>query len=149
MSISKKPVCMITGLGEGTGGFTARRFSKAGYRIAMLARTEERLRKFEKELPGSIGFVCDVSDLKKLENICNKIKSEMSPPEVLIHNAVRGNFEYLLKGKPEWLEKNFRINTTSLMYLSHFLIPDMLKNKKGVIIVTGNTAAHRGVAMTP
>ena len=39
--------------------------------------------------------------------------------------------------------------TQSKFYLSHFLIPDMLKNKKGVIIVTGNTAAHRGGAMTP
>ena len=38
-----RPVCMITGLGEGTGGFTARRFAKAGYRVAMLARTKERL----------------------------------------------------------------------------------------------------------
>ncbi len=140
---------MITGLGEGTGGYTARRFAKAGYRVAMLARSEERLRKFEQELPGSKGYVCDVSNLKHLEDICKKIKNEMSSPEVLIHNAVKGNFEHLLKGKPEWLEKNFRINTTSLMYLSHFLIPDMLKNKKGVIIVTGNTAAHRGVAMTP
>ena len=66
MSILKMPVCMITGLGEGTGGHTARRFAKAGYRIAMLARTEERLRKFEKELPGSRGYVCDISDLKHL-----------------------------------------------------------------------------------
>ena len=40
MSNSKNPVCMITGLGEGTGGWTARRFTKAGYRVAMLARTE-------------------------------------------------------------------------------------------------------------
>ena len=65
---------MITGLGEGTGGWTARRFSKAGYRVAMLARTEERLIKFEKELPGSKAFVCDVSDLNHLEDICKKIK---------------------------------------------------------------------------
>ena len=48
---------MITGLGEGTGGYTARRFAKAGYRLAMLARTKERLRKFEKELPESKGYV--------------------------------------------------------------------------------------------
>ena len=41
---------MITGLGEGTGGYSARRFARAGYRIAMLARTGERLKKFEKEL---------------------------------------------------------------------------------------------------
>ena len=74
----------------------------------------------------------------------------MGPPEILIHNAVKGNFEKkLLEGKAEWLEENFRINTTSLMYLAHSLIPDMIKNKKGVIIVTGNTAAKRGVASTP
>ena len=78
MSNLKKPVCLITGLGEGTGGHTARRFAKAGYRIAMLARTEERLRKFEKELPGSKGYICDVSDLKHLEDVCKKIKNEMS-----------------------------------------------------------------------
>ena len=30
MSILKMPVCMITGLGEGTGWHTARRFAKAG-----------------------------------------------------------------------------------------------------------------------
>ena len=149
MSNIKKPVCMITGLGEGTGGYSARRFARAGYRIAMLARTGERLKKFEKELSGSKGYVCDVSDLQHLKYTCEKIKNEMAAPEVLIHNAVKGNFEFLLQGKPEWLEQNFRINTTSLMYLSHFLIPDMLKNKKGVIIVTGNTAAHRGVATTP
>ena len=54
-----------------------------------------------------------------------------------------------LKGKPEWLEENFRINTTSLMYLVHAFIPNMVESKKGVIIVTGNTAAKRGVANTP
>jgi len=145
----EKPVCLITGLGEGTGGFTARRFAKAGYRIAMIARSEERLKRYENELPDSRGYICDVSDLNLLEETCKRIKEEMSAPEVLIHNAVRGNFEYLLNGKPEWLETNFRINTTSLMYLAHFLVPDMIKQKKGVIIVTGNTAAHRGVAMTP
>ena len=144
-----RPICMITGLGEGTGGYTAKKFAKEGYRIAMLARSEERLDRFEKELEGSKGYVCDVSNIEHLLEICFKIKDEMGAPEVLIHNAVKGNFETLLDGKPEWLEKNFRINTTSLMYLAHALIPDMIKSKKGVIIVTGNTAAKRGIANTP
>ena len=144
-----RPICMITGLGEGTGGYTAKKFAKEGYRIAMLARSEERLDRFEKELEGSKGYVCDVSNIEHLKEICHKIKDEMGAPEVLIHNAVKGNFETLLDGKPEWLEENFRINTTSLMYLAHALIPDMIKSKKGVIIVTGNTAAKRGIANTP
>ena len=142
-------VCMITGVGDGTGAYTARRFAKAGYRIAMIARDKTRLSNLENEIPNSKAFSCDVSDLHLLQETCTKIKDIMGAPEILIHNAVKGNFEKLLEGRPEWLEENFRINTTSLMYLSHFLIPDMLKNKKGVIIVTGNTAAHRGVAMTP
>ena len=144
-----RPICMITGLGEGTGGYTAKKFSKDGYRIAMLARSAERLERFEKELEGSKGYVCDVSNIDHLKETCSQIKKDMGPPEVLIHNAVKGNFEKLLDGKPEWLEENFRINTTSLMYLAHELIPDMIKSKKGVIIVTGNTAAKRGIANTP
>ena len=147
--LNNRPVCMITGLGEGTGGFTARRFAKAGYRIAMLARTKERLDRFEKEIDGSKGYVCDVSNINVLRETCLKIKNDMSAPQILIHNAVKGNFENFLQGKPEWLEENFRINTTSLMYLAHALIPDMVKAKKGVIIVTGNTAAKRGIANTP
>ena len=145
----KRPVCMITGVGEGTGGCTAKRFSKSGYNVAMLARTEERLKRFEKEIPNSKGYICDVSDTNKLISICKSIKSDLGPPQVLIHNAVKGNFETLLEGKPEWFEENFKINTNSLMYLAHSLIPDMLSAKKGVIIVTGNTAAKRGVAHTP
>ena len=65
--IDNRPVCMITGLGEGTGGCTARRFAKAGYRIAMLARTKERLDRSENEIEGSKGYVCDVSDIKLLQ----------------------------------------------------------------------------------
>ena len=142
-------VCMITGVGDGTGAYTARRFAKAGYRIAMIARDKARLSSLETEIPGSKGFICDVSDLHLLQETCAKIKDTMGCPEILIHNAVKGNFEKLLEGRPEWLEENFRINTTSLMYLAHAVIPDMVKNKKGVIIVTGNTAAKRGVASTP
>ena len=145
----KKSVCMITGVGEGTGGHTAKVFAKAGYIVAMVARSEERLKRFEKEIPNSRGYVCDVSDTEKLMEICKNIKSDLGSPAILIHNAVKGNFETLLNGKPEWFEESFRTNTNSLMYLAHALIPDMLLEKKGVIIVTGNTAAKRGVANTP
>ena len=147
--MEKNSVCVITGLGEGTGGHTAKKFASAGYRIAMLARTEDRLKRYEKALEGSKGYVCDVSNIDLLIETCDRIKKDMGHPQIIIHNAVKGNFERLLDGKPEWLEQNFRINTTSLMYLAHSFIPNMVKLKKGVIIVTGNTAAKRGIANTP
>ena len=147
--MDNNPICLITGLGEGTGGHTAKRFASHGYKVVMLARTKDRLDNYEKELIGSKGYVCDVANIELLKKTCEKIKTEIGHPQVLIHNAVKGNFEKLLEGKPEWLEENFRTNTTSLIYLAHAFIPAMIKAKKGVIIVTGNTAAKRGVANTP
>ena len=56
------PVCLISGVGPGTGSALARKFAEGGYRVALLARNEERLAALEAQLPGAKGFRCDVSD---------------------------------------------------------------------------------------
>ena len=147
--LKKGDVCLITGVGEGTGLSCVRKFAKKGYKVAMLARTEERLKRIEKELDNAYSFPCDVSDLESLEEVCKRIKSDIGSPTIFIHNAVKGNFESIMDGEPEWLELNFRINTTSFLHAAQSLVPDMIKIGRGCIIVTGNTAAKRGVANTP
>ena len=77
MTDKNGPVFLVTGLGEGTGGAAARRFSKGGYRVAMLCRSEHRLNKFEAELPGSKGYPCDVADLEHLAATIDQIREEM------------------------------------------------------------------------
>ena len=67
-------VCLITGVGEGTGAALARRFAKGGYRVAMIARDRDRLDKLAKELPGSRAFVCDIGDLEALENVVETVR---------------------------------------------------------------------------
>ena len=47
-------VALITGVGPGTGSSIARRFSKGGYKVAMIARDKERLKKLEDELEGCL-----------------------------------------------------------------------------------------------
>ena len=147
--MSEGPVCLITGVGDGTGAATARRFAKGGWRIAMLARNKERLAALEAELPGSRAFVCDVSDLDHLVATAEQVSAEMGAPEALIHNAVGGAWVSLLDGEPELLERNFRINTTALLYLARALVPAIIEGGKGLIVATGNTSAHRGKPHTP
>jgi len=142
----KRPVCLITGLGDGTGGACARRFHKGGYRLAMLARTQERLDRFEAELEGSRGYQCNVMDLDHLTATAEKVATEMGAPEVVIHNAAGGSFQNFLGDKPQHLERNFRINTTALLYIARATAPAMIEAGKGSIIVTGNTSALRGKA---
>ena len=144
-----QPVFLVTGLGEGTGGAAARRFAKGGYRVAMLARSEDRLQRFETELAGSKGYPCDVSDLDHLVATVAQVKADMGSPEVVLHNAVGGAWVSFLDADPELLERNFRINTTALFYLARAVVPDMIAAGKGTILVTGNTSAHRGKPHTP
>ena len=72
-----KKVCLITGVGPGTGASLARRFARGGYQIAMLARDKERLRELESEIQESKGFVCDVSDENAVTNVVNSVVSEI------------------------------------------------------------------------
>ena len=141
-----KKVCLITGVGPGTGASLARRFARGGYQIAMLARDKERLRELESEIQESKGFVCDVSDEIAVTNVVNSVVSEIGQPEILIHNAVGAVFGNFMEIDPADLNANFQTNVMGLCYLSRLLAPAMIAAGRGAIIASGNTSALRGKA---
>lgn len=141
-----QPVCVVSGVGPGTGSALARRFSVGGHRVAMLARTAERLADLERELPGSKGYPCDVSDPAQVEAVADRIERELGTPDTLVHNAVAGAFGSFLEIDPAVLNRNFQVNTMGLLYLARRFAPAMVKAGSGHIIVTGNTSALRGRA---
>lgn len=141
----KRSVCLITGVGDGTGAALARRFADGGYRVAMLARNESRLGALQKEIDGARAFVCDLSDLSALAEVTRRIKTELGEPSVLVHNAVSATFKSFLDADCMELEHNFRVNTTALYQLARDTVPAMLNDGHGAIMVTGNTAALRGM----
>ena len=61
-----QPICLITGVGDGTGAALVRRFAQSNYQVAMLARNRDRLKKLEKELPNTKAYVGDVGNLPKV-----------------------------------------------------------------------------------
>lgn len=143
-----KPVCLVTGVGpeHGTGAEIARRFAAGGYRVAMLARNTANLAALEKKYEHTKAFPCDVSDLDALVKTVARVRSELGDPAVVVHNAPRAVRGSILELDPDDLERNFRVNTTALLYLARETIPAMLKSGKGAILVTGNTSATRGKA---
>ena len=138
------PVCLISGVGPGTGAALSRRFAAGDYRVAMLARNQDRLTQLENEIGGSAGYVCDVSDEAAVNAVVARVKEEMGAPEILIHNAVGGAFGTFLEIEPEVLANNFQVNTMGLLYLARAVAPDMIEAGKGVILASGNTSALRG-----
>lgn len=141
-----KPVCLVTGVGpeNGTGAEIARRFSEGGYQVAMLARNTGNLTDLAGKYEGARAYPCDVGDLDALVDTVNRVKAEMGPPAIVVHNALRSTRGSILEMDPEDLERNFRVNTTALLYLARETVPAMLEAGEGAILVTGNTSATRG-----
>ncbi len=142
--VEPAPVCVISGVGPGTGAALSRRFAAGGYRVAMLARDEKRLRALAGEIAGAKAYVCDVADEAAVNATMAAINETLGPPSVLIHNAVGGSFGTFLDIDPAELERNFRVNTMGLLYLARAVAPDMIRAGRGAILVTGNTSALRG-----
>ena len=142
----KLPVALVSGVGPGTGASIARRFSRGGYAVAMLARDRERLDGLEREIENARGYQCDVSDPAQVDATVDRVVSELGAPKVLVHNAVGGAFATFLEIEPEVLNQNFQVNTMGLLYLARKIAPAMLEAGEGTIIVTGNTSALRGRA---
>jgi NAD(P)-dependent dehydrogenase (short-subunit alcohol dehydrogenase family) len=138
-------VCLITGVGPGTGAALARRFAQ-GYDVAMLARNEERLAELERELPSARGFPCDVADETQLAASFEKIRADLGDPQVVVHNAVGGAFGDFAAIDPEVLRRNFEVNTMALLWLARLSTPAMLEAGRGAIVCTGNTSTYRGKA---
>jgi NAD(P)-dependent dehydrogenase (short-subunit alcohol dehydrogenase family) len=143
--VSRK-VCIVAGVGPGTGAALSRRFAAGGYRVAMLARDEQRLAALEREIDGSRGYAVDVTDATRVKEVVDRVHAEMGSASVLVHNAVSGAFAEFLDVAPAVLEGTLRTNVLSLLLLGQAVVPQMIASGGGAIVVTGNTSAWRGSA---
>lgn len=140
-----KPVCIITGVGPGTGSALVRRFAK-DYRVAMIARDRERLLGIAEDVPDTRAWSCNVADAEAFSDTLEAIAAEYGPARVVIHNAVGGGMVDILELEPRILERNFKVNTIALLQLIQACAPAMVEAGEGAILATGNTAAYRGRA---
>lgn len=141
---TERPLAVVTGVGDGTGASIVRRFHSGGYRVAMLARNRERLEALENELDAATAFVTDLQDLSQLQETMHTIRRELGATHAVIHNAVRATFGHYDDFDTQELEKNFTVSVSALHKMARFFVPEMLQRGQGTLIVTGNTAAHRG-----
>jgi NAD(P)-dependent dehydrogenase (short-subunit alcohol dehydrogenase family) len=139
-------VCIVTGVGPGTGAALVRRFATGGFKVAMLARNAERLNEIAAGTPGTTAYPCDVADESQLNATLARIAKDLGPASVVIHNAVGGAFGDFMQIEPAVLERNFKTNVMALFHLARATAPAMIDAGHGAILATGNTSAYRGKA---
>ena len=139
-----KPICLITGVGPGTGTALVRRFVSGGYRVAMLARSADRLETLASEIADAHPYTCDVTNLAALSATWDAVKVALGAPGVVVHNAVGAERGTYMDIDPDGLRRAFEVNTMALLHLARLATPDMIAIGGGAIICTGNTSAYRG-----
>ena len=142
-SDNKRPVAVVIGVGAGLGAALARRFAQ-GYRVAMIARTEDYLAKLAKEIAADGGEAfpvpANVASAEEIKGAFDKIRRDLDAPEVLLYNAAMRPFGRLMETKPSTFENTWRVSTFGAFLASQEVVPDMIKRGKGVILFTGATA---------
>ncbi|HWP65897.1 MAG TPA: SDR family NAD(P)-dependent oxidoreductase [Candidatus Limnocylindria bacterium] len=141
-----KPVCLVTGVGPGTGLAVARRFAAGGYAVAMVARSAETLARFAEAVPGTYAVPADVTDPGAVTAAVARVRSDLGAPSVLVHNAGNAVFGSVLEVQEADFERAWRVNTYALFLLARAVVPDMVAAGRGTILVTGATASRRGGA---
>jgi NAD(P)-dependent dehydrogenase (short-subunit alcohol dehydrogenase family) len=139
-------VCVVAGVGPGTGLACVERFANGGYQVAMLARREDRLKEWAATLSNTHAFASDVTDRAALDATFDAIRNQLGPVDALVYNAAMGSFSEFMDLEPEVLENNFQINTMGLFHCGQLAAADMLSSGGGSIVITGNTSARRGKA---
>ncbi len=141
-----KPVCVVVGVGPGTGAAIARRFAAADHAIALLARTTETSAGLARELPDARAYECDATDAASVATTIAAIERDQGAIGVVAYNAGSGTWSTVETLVPAALEAAFRINTLGLLHVAQAVIPGMIARGEGAIVVTGATASRRGGA---
>ena len=143
-----QPVCAIVGVGPGNGAAFARRFSEAGYRIALIARSSETIQTLAQALPNSYAYTCDITDQESVQMAFEAIQNEMGEIDTLIYNAGAGIWRNVEDISVEDFEQSWRVNALGSFLAARQVIPAMKRNGRGNMIFIGATASRRGNVLT-
>ena len=80
-------VCVVTGGASGIGAAAARGFAAEGGKVVLLDRNEDELRAMEKQIPGAMGFVLDVSSASAIKKVFEEIQKQFKAIHVLVNSA--------------------------------------------------------------
>lgn len=139
---------LITGASRGIGKACAKALAACGYRVALAARSLEKLEEVAAELKaaGAEIFVTSV-DLAQPGSIAVSMESTLKnfgPVHVLVNNAGITKDALAMRMKPADWESVLGTNLTGTFYLTQQLLPAMMKERWGRIINISSVVGEMG-----
>jgi len=134
----------IIGVGEGLGTAQARRFAKAGFRVAMTARKPDLIQPLAREL-GGMAYVVDAADAQAMAKLFADVESDLGPVACAICNISDRLQKPFLETKPDEFERSVRVNAMAAFLTASEAAKRMAPRGQGSIFFTGNHSSRTGI----
>ena len=138
-------VLLITGASSGIGAATARAAADAGWRLALCARSEDKLKSLAEELGERHVMVqrCDVSDYSDQQRMAESILSRFGRIDAVFANAGTGGEPGGFSGAPvsSW-KKMVHVNILGVAYTLRATLEEVKKAAKRIPTHTKEWSDH-------
>src|SRR5918911_2517755 len=138
---------LITGASTGIGAATARLAVAAGWRVALAARTEDKLRELTDELGDGAALAerCDVTDLADQERLVAATLDRFGQIDAVFANAGFGAARGFLKEDPEQWRSMLLTNVLGVAFTIRATLPHIRERGTGHYVLTGSVAGRRAL----
>ena len=143
-------VAIVTGASSGIGRAVARLLAARRVRIALVARSRDRLEALQAELgPESLAVPTDLAIPDEVDRMAATVRDQLGPVDILHANAGFFMTGPLVDEDPDDWDRLVSVNVNSVFRAVRRVLPDMIERRIGDIIVTSSIAGHRMMQMEP
>ena len=130
----KDKIVIVTGASSGIGQATAKLLTKHGAKVALVARSKEKLEMFAKKLPNSLPIPTDMTKENEIVSMVKKVKDYYGGIDILINSAGQGYDAAVEKINIDTFRQLFNLDIVGLLIAMQQVIPIMRKQGGGMII---------------
>ena len=142
------PLVLVTGASSGIGAAVAREFATRGARLALVARSADRLAGVVSECEERGGdaraFVCDVTDDRAVEAMADAVRQWAGTPDVVLNNAGAFVPGGVLETTVDGFRQQLEVNAVSAFAVTRAFLGGMLERGSGRVLMMGSVASVRG-----
>ena len=141
---------IVSGASSGIGRAAAKRFAKEGVKLALVARSADRLKALADEI-GSAHLVLPL-DLAKPADVATMVKAttdRFGAIDILFANAGSYVAGEVASGDPEEWDRVVDINVKSVFRTVRAVLPDMIARRSGDVVVTSSISGHQAIHWEP
>ena len=142
-----KKVVIITGASRGFGELIAKKFQKENFQVIATMRNIDSSPSLKKLENLDIKKL-DVTVKSDIKNVVNYTVEKYGRIDILINNAGYGAFGFLEEASDQEIRNQFNVNYFGLIDCIKGVLPQMRKQKDGVIVNISSIAGRFGLPFT-